>query len=66
MALYKLTGNHPDTASEEIKGTPINRIIINPCKKFPTGAQIPMVEDNSDYQTYLKWVAAGNTPDAAD
>jgi hypothetical protein len=27
---------------------------------------IPMVEDNTDYQEYLKWVAAGNTPEPAD
>ena len=66
MALYKLTGNHPDNAPAEIAGTPINRIIINACPKYPTGAQIPMVADNTDYQEYLEWVAAGNTADAAD
>jgi len=27
---------------------------------------IPMVEDNTDYQAYLKWVAEGNTPEPAD
>ena len=27
---------------------------------------IPMVEDNTDYQQYLKWVEAGNTPLPAD
>jgi hypothetical protein len=27
---------------------------------------IPMVADNTDYQEYLKWVAAGNTPLPAD
>jgi len=27
---------------------------------------IPFAEDNTDYQEYLEWVAAGNTPDAAD
>jgi hypothetical protein len=27
---------------------------------------IPMVEDNTDYQAYLKWVAEGNTPLPAD
>jgi hypothetical protein len=27
---------------------------------------IPMNEQNSDYQAYLKWVAEGNTPIPAD
>ena len=27
---------------------------------------IPMVEGNTDYQAYLKWVAEGNTPEPAD
>ena len=27
---------------------------------------IPMVEDNTDYQKYLEWVAEGNTPEPAD
>jgi hypothetical protein len=27
---------------------------------------IPLVNDNTDYQQYLKWVAEGNTPLPAD
>lgn len=27
---------------------------------------IPFSPDNIDYQEYLKWVAAGNTPEPAD
>jgi hypothetical protein len=27
---------------------------------------IPMAEENVDYQEYLEWVAAGNTPEPAD
>ena len=27
---------------------------------------IPMVEANTDYQAYLKWVSEGNTPLPAD
>ena len=27
---------------------------------------IPQVEDNTDYQEYLEWVAEGNTAEAAD
>ena len=29
-------------------------------------ASIPLNSDNSDYQEYLKWVAEGNTAEAAD
>ena len=29
-------------------------------------ANIPFDPANTDYQEYLEWVAAGNTPDAAD
>ena len=27
---------------------------------------IPIAEDNTDYQEYLEWVAEGNTADPAD
>ena len=27
---------------------------------------IPICPDNTDYQAYLKWVAEGNTPEAAE
>ena len=30
------------------------------------GTAIPICDDNTDYQAYLKWLAAGNTPEAAD
>ena len=29
-------------------------------------AFIPFDEQNTDYQAYLKWLDAGNTPEAAD
>ena len=29
-------------------------------------SHIPLDEDNMDYQEYLKWVAEGNTAEAAD
>ena len=31
-----------------------------------TGWSIPFDPDNTDYQAYLEWVAAGNTPEPAD
>ena len=31
-----------------------------------TNTSIPLAEDNTDYQEYLKWVAEGNTPEPAD
>ena len=57
---------------------PIYKLIKNPdgvvdCVQTQIGDSepyrlvvIPFREDNSDYQAYLKWVAEGNTPEAAD
>jgi hypothetical protein len=35
---------------------------------YPNGIQksVPLVEDNTDYQDILKWVAEGNTIEEAD
>ena len=58
MALYKL--NQHSTESEPSSVTK---------EKDPvTGVSlcIPFAPGNTDYQEYLEWVAAGNTPEAAD
>jgi hypothetical protein len=34
--------------------------------RIADNAFIPFDPDNTDYQAYLKWVEAGNTPQAAD
>ena len=34
--------------------------------RIADNTSIPFDPDNTDYQTYLKWVAAGNTPEPAD
>tara|TARA_R100000664_G_C2668080_1_gene81320 strand:+ start:438 stop:602 length:165 start_codon:yes stop_codon:yes gene_type:complete len=34
--------------------------------KVDTMTYIPFVDDNTDYQEYLEWVAEGNTAEAAD
>jgi hypothetical protein len=55
---YKLLGNH---TAPGLEGKPIEFIL-----RKADGAWIPKVTDNTDYQEYLEWVAAGNTPEAAD
>ena len=57
---------------------PIYKLLKNPegvvdCVMTKTGSSepyhvtiIPFAQDNTDYQEYLKWVAEGNTAEAAD
>ena len=35
-------------------------------RRIADSALIPLSAANTDYQEYLKWVAEGNTPEAAD
>jgi hypothetical protein len=42
--------------------TPSGLIDANTVLRIADNAFIPMSEDNTDYQAYLKWVAEGNTP----
>ena len=55
---YKLFGNHTEPS---MVGQPIEYIL-----RKEDGAVIPKDEANTDYQEYLKWVAEGNTAEAAD
>ena len=56
MALYKLYKN------------PITNQVDQVRKDLGGGQvlQIPFSPDNTDYKNYQKWVAAGNTPEAAN
>ena len=56
--IYKLIKN-PDGVVDTVQTQDGNSA---PCKL----TIIPFEEDNKHYQTYLKWVAEGNTPDPAD
>ena len=53
--MYKLQPNHL------ITGLEANCVI-----RTTDNAGIPFDPDNTDYQTYLKWVAEGNTPEPSD
>ena len=55
---YKSLGNH--NAASGFTGE------IKAVLRKSDGAIIPFDPDNTDYQTYLEWVAAGNTAEAAD
>jgi len=39
-----------------------NNNIVDCILRIADNTFIPMVQDNTDYQKYLKWVAEGNTP----
>ena len=47
--------------NKDYNGKVIDTLIINK----ETGAFIPLDPTNADYARYLKWVAAGNTPEEA-
>ena len=56
--IYKLIKN-PDGVVDTVQTQDGN---LPPCEL----KIIPFVENNCDYQTYLAWVAEGNTAEAAD
>jgi hypothetical protein len=52
--MYKLLKNH--TTNE----------YTNNVSRLSDGACIPFDPDNTDYQAYLRWLEAGNTPIPAE
>ena len=42
--------------------TPSGAIVLKSIKRLSDNAFIPLDPANTDYQTYLKWLADGNTP----
>ena len=63
---YQLMGNDPML---EVFGQEVPLEVIK--KKITIDGEttifwVPKNNDNRDYQEYLKWVAEGNTPEAAD
>jgi len=39
---------------------------VNVVLRIADNTSIPFAPDNTDYQQYLAWLAAGNTPEPAD
>ena len=52
--MYQLLPNHPIFGQAKS------------IRRLADGANIPMDEQNSDYQKYLAWVAEGNQPEPAE
>jgi len=51
--MYKLLPHNPDNKFDSVQ-------------RLSDNAGIPFDPDNSDYQQYLAWLEAGNTPTPAD
>lgn len=58
---YQLMGDIVHEDGSRLPRTSIKRILDD-----GTISCIPMADGNTDYQEYLAWVAAGNTPEAAE
>ena len=52
--------------NDTINGQTVTLVILHVDEVTKTRKSIPFDEDNLDYQEYLKWVAEGNTAEAAD
>ena len=60
---YKMNFNTADKVQEHYFNGKLESILVITGDKRHF---IPIVEQNTDYQEYLKWVAEGNTPLPAD
>ena len=60
--MYKKFADEIETNKD---GTTKTIVVQAICRKSDN-AYIPFDNDNTDYQTYLAWVADGNTAEAAD
>jgi hypothetical protein len=60
MAIYKLVKNHPASIREG------KEVLDDIILKKAENMYISKDPANRDYQEYLEWVDAGNTPEAAD
>ena len=49
-----------------LSADPITKIVPSCVMRIEDKAFIPFDPDNTDYQSYLKWVAEGNTPQPAE
>jgi len=45
---------------------PARETMLKGVYRLSDGAWIPFVEENADYQAYLKWISEGNKPLPAD
>ncbi len=67
MALYKLMKSKSYPIVDGVIDSTAT-VVKHVKKDLGNGRQlhIPFVQGNTDYQEYLDWKDAGNTPDAAD
>jgi hypothetical protein len=64
MGTFQRTQNYKIIMYKLIKHPITNQVSM--IQRLSDTTFIPMVEDNKDYQAYLKWVSEGNTPEPAE
>jgi hypothetical protein len=62
--MYKLIGYYDyDNHLNKVGGLKVEENVV---LRLRDNAYVYFIEDNKDYQKYLEWLAAGNTPEPAD